>query len=140
MGRPTSLKHNGPEGQSGRRPKGLPKRTSTRSSISSAHLSDRSTRFRHQPSSSSLSNRKACPKTLLPTLTPRLRPRDQGSWEPCSPLFSDRRTQSRLEPFDRGCPFGRNPKTCGERQGKAHKSKPLYQGPYPAWNSTLQPP
>ena len=70
MGRPKSLKHNGPEGQSGRWPEGLPKRTSARSSTSSAHLSDRSTRFRHQPSPSSLSNRKAWPKTLLPTPTP----------------------------------------------------------------------
>ena len=43
MGRPKSLKHNGPEGQSGRRPEGLPKRTSTRSSTCSAHLSDRNT-------------------------------------------------------------------------------------------------
>ena len=29
-------------------------------------------------------------------------------------------------------PFGRNQKTCGERQGMAHRSKPMYQGPYPA--------
>ena len=44
MGRPKSLKHNGPEGQSGRRSEGLPKRTSARSSTSSAHLSNWSTR------------------------------------------------------------------------------------------------
>ena len=74
MGRPKSLKHNGPEGQSGRRPEGLPERTSARSSASSAHLSDRSTRFRHQPPPGGLSDRKAWPKTLLPTPTPRLRP------------------------------------------------------------------
>ena len=71
MGQPKSLKHNGPEGQSGRRLEGLPKRTSSHSSASSARLSDRSTRFRHQPSPSGLSNRKAWPKTRLPTPTPR---------------------------------------------------------------------
>ena len=78
MGWPKSLKHNGPEGQSGRRPEGLPKRTSARSSTSSAHLSDRSTRFRHQPSPDGLSDRKAWPKTLLPTPIPRIRPETRG--------------------------------------------------------------
>ena len=74
MGRPRSLKHNGPKGQSGRRPEDLPKRTSARSSTSLAHLSDRSTRFGHQPPLGGLSDRKSWPKMLLPTPTPRLRP------------------------------------------------------------------
>ena len=73
MNRPKSLKNNGPEGQPGRRPEGLPKRTSARSSTSSAHLSNWSTRFRHQPPPSGLSDQKAWPKMLLPTPTPRLR-------------------------------------------------------------------
>ena len=38
-----------------------------------------------------------------------------------------------------GAPFGRNQKTCGEMHGKVHKSKPLYQRPYPTRSSTLQP-
>jgi len=37
----------------------------------------------------------------------------------------------------RGTPFGRNQKTCRERQGMAHKSKSLYQGPYPTRSSAL---
>ena len=74
MGQPKSLKHNEPEGQSNRQPEGLPKRTSARSSTSLAHLSNRSTRFGHQPLSDGLSNQKAWPKMLLPTSTPRLRP------------------------------------------------------------------
>jgi len=49
MGRPKSLKQDGLEGQSGHRPKGLPKRTNACSTTSSAHLSDWSTRFGHQP-------------------------------------------------------------------------------------------
>ena len=73
MSRLKSLKHNGPEGQSDRRPEGLPKGTNTCSSTSSAHLSDRSTRFGRQPPPGGLSDRKAWPKTLLPTPTPRLR-------------------------------------------------------------------
>ena len=74
MGQPKSLKHNGPGGQSGRQPGGLPKRTSARSSTSSAHLSDRSTRFGNRPPPGGPSDRKAWPKTLLPTLTSCFRP------------------------------------------------------------------
>ena len=138
MDRPKSLKHNGPEGQSGHQPEGLPKRTSARSSTSSAHLSDRSTRFGHQPPPIGLSDRKAWPKMLLPPPTPRLRlgtcrdPTHRSS--PTGALRADWSHPTG------GAPFGRNQMTCEERQGKAHKSKPLYQGPYPTWNSTLQSP
>ena len=50
------------------------KRNNARSLTTSAHLSDRSARFGLQPPPDGLSDRKAWPKILLPTPTPRLRP------------------------------------------------------------------
>ena len=90
------------------------KRNSTRSSTTSAHLSNRTARFRLQPPPDGLSNRKAGPKCYF-----RLRPRvsDRGSQKPCSPLFSNWRDQDRLGPSDQECPLGRNHATNG-------KSKP----------------
>ena len=52
MGRPKSLKHNGPEGQSSRRLEGLP--NNMRSLI---NFFDRSIRFGHQPPPGGLSDR-----------------------------------------------------------------------------------
>ena len=74
MGQPKSLENNGPRGQSGRRPGGLPERANARSSTSSAHLFDRSARFGHRPPPGGPSDRKAWPKMLVPTPTLRLRP------------------------------------------------------------------
>ena len=51
-----------------------PKEQNARSSTSSAHLSDRSTRFGQQPPPGGLFDRKAWPKTMPPTPTPRFRP------------------------------------------------------------------
>ena len=102
MGRPKSLKHNGPEGQSGRRPEGLPKRTSARSSTSSAHLSDRSIRFWHQPPPCGVFDRKGLAQniasysdpasptgdpvgSLLTTLLRLARPGPTGAIQPGTP-------------------------------------------------------
>ena len=55
----------------------------------------------------------------------RLRPPrvpDQGSQKPYSPLFSNWRTQGRLEPSDRGRPLGRNQGTNRESKPRVHKS------------------
>ena len=77
MGRPKKSKNNGPGGQTGRRPEGPPKeRTPARQllrptspigalALGTSHLQ-------------AAFDRKAWPKTLLPTPTPRLRPGTRG--------------------------------------------------------------
>ena len=131
MGWPKKLKHSRPKGKPSRRPEVLPVRTGTCSSASSAHLSDRSTRFRHQPCPSSLSNRKAWPKMLLPALTPRLRPHDRGSREAYSSLFSDRRTKGRLEPSDRGLPVRKEPEDVRRKARHGSQVKTTVPGAIP---------
>ena len=66
-----------------------PKRNNAHSSATSAHLSDRSVRFDSSRLRTTSPIRRPGPKHYF-----RLRPRvsDLGSQEPCSPLFSDRRT------------------------------------------------
>ena len=54
--------------------RGSTERTNARSTTSSAHLSDRSARLGRRPPPGELSDRKAWPKTLLPTPIPCLRP------------------------------------------------------------------
>ena len=63
------------------------------------------------PPSDGLSDRKAWPKRYF-----RLRPASptRDAPNPCSPLFSDWRDQSRLGPTDRGRPLGKDQETDGE--------------------------
>ena len=70
-----------------------PKRNNAHSSAASAHLSDRSVRFGFSRHRTASPIGRPGPKHYF-----RLRPRDSDrrSQEPCSPLFSNRRTQSRL--------------------------------------------
>ena len=81
--------------------------------------SDQSARIEHQPPLGGLSDRKAWPKTLLPTPTSRFRPGTHS--KACVPLFSDWRSQGRLEPSDRGRPLGRDQ---GRTEKASHKVKP----------------
>ena len=74
MGRPERSKKQR-AGGTDRSPTGRStERTNARSTTSSAHLSDRSTRLGRRSPPGGLPDRKAWPKTLLPTPTPRLRP------------------------------------------------------------------
>ena len=84
MGRPKGLEQQveravqSPTGRSGRGGTTpacrLLRPTSPTGALTSAHLSDQSTRFGLQPPPDSLSDRKAWPKVLLSTPTPTLRP------------------------------------------------------------------
>ena len=93
------------------------------------------------------------PSTMTDVLSPRCG--SKGAAPAPQPLGSTRSEHS-LQPLDAlsdrkalpkallltpiPCPFigaRRNQKAYGERQGKAHKSKSLYQRPYPMRSSTL---
>ena len=83
-----------------------PKKSNTRSSATSAHLSDRSSRFGLQPPPDGLSDRKACPEPYF-----RLRPHVSPTRVCKNPARRSSPTgtnQSRLGPSDRGCPLGRD--------------------------------
>ena len=117
MGRPKSLENNGPGGQSDRRPGGLPERANTRSSTSSAHLSNRSTRFGHQLPPSGLSYQKAWPKMLLPTPTPRLRPGTRRK-----PAYRSSPTGAARADWSHSTGDARSEGTRGERRRQRTKS------------------
>ena len=61
----------------------------------------------------------------------RLQPCDRGSWEPCSPLFSDRRTQSRLERSDRGHPIWKEPEDVRRKARHGSQVKTTIPGTIP---------
>ena len=118
MGRPKKSKKQraGGTGQSPTRRS--TERTNARSTTSSAHLSDRSARLGHRPPPGGLSDRKAWPKTLLPTPTPRLRPKTRRK-----PAYRSSPTGTTStdwsHPTGGSCSEG----TGGERRKQCTKSK-----------------
>ena len=126
MGWPRSLKLNGPEGQSGHRPEGLPKRTSARSSTSSAHLFDRSTRFGHQPPPSGLSDRKGLAQNAASYFDPT-----SPIGDPVGSLLTALLRLARPGPTGAirpGTPARKGPGANGEGSAQSQTTIP---GPYP---------
>ena len=93
-------------------------RTNACSTTSSAHLSDRSARLGRRPPSGGLSDRKAWPKTLLPTLTPRLRPETRRK-----PAYRSSPTGTASTDWSHPTGDSRSEGTRGERKKQHTKSK-----------------
>ena len=139
MGRPKSLKIIGQKGILVTDRKVWPKKNNARSLTTSAHLSDRSARFELQLPSDGLSNRKAWPKVLLSTPTPRLQP---GFTET---LLTALLRLARLGPTGAvrpGTPARKEPGDKRRKQARVHKSNHGTRDHtlYTCRNSTLQPP
>ena len=117
MGRPEKSKKQRARGTD-RSPTGRStERTNARSTTSSAHLSDRSARFGHQPPPGGLSDRKAWPKTLLPTPTPRLR-----SGTRSKPAYRSSPTGAARADWSHPTGDARSEGTRGERRRQRTKS------------------
>ena len=118
MGRPKSLKNNGLEGQTDRRPKGLPKeRTPARqllqpTSPTGALASDASRLRVDSPIG------RPGPKTLLPTLTPHLRPETRRK-----PAYRSSPTGTASTDWSHPTGDSRSEGTRGERRKQRTKSK-----------------
>ena len=125
MGRPKNL-NNRPEGRCNHRSEGLPTRSSARF-LTPAHRYDQSFHFGLQPTSGRPLRPERLAKAPPLTLT---RVSDRGCSNPCSPLFSDWRDQSRLRPTDRGRPLGKGQETDGESKAR-HTSQNAIQGTVP---------
>ena len=126
MGRPKSLRNNGPGGQSGRRPGGLSKRTSARSSTSPAHLSDRNIRFGHQPPPGGLSDQKGLVQNAASYFDPA-----SPTGDPVGSLLTTLLRLARLGPtraIRPGTPARKGP--GANREGSA-QSQTTIPGPYP---------
>ena len=118
MGQPKSLKNNGPEGQTGRRPEGLPKeRTPARQLL------------RPTSSTGALASGTSClradypigrpgPKTLLRTPTPRLRPETRRK-----PAYRSSPTGTASTDWSHPTGDSRSEGTRGERRKQRTKSK-----------------
>ena len=94
------------------------KRTNARSTTSSAHLSDRSARLGRRPPPGGLSDRKAWPKTLLPTPTPRLRPETRRK-----PAYRSSPTGTASTDWSHPTGDSRSEGTRGKRRKQRTKSK-----------------
>ena len=118
MGRPEKSKKQR-AGGTDRSPTGRStERTNVCSTTSSAHLSDRSARLGRRPPPGGLSDRKAWPKTLLPTLTPRLRPETRRK-----PAYRSSPTGTVSTDWSHPTGDSRSEGTRGERRKQRIKSK-----------------
>ena len=93
-------------------------RTNARSTTSSAHLSDRSARLGRRPPPGRLSDRKAWPKTLLPTPTPRFRPETHRK-----PAYRSSPTGTASTDWSHSTRDSHSEGTRGERRKQRTKSK-----------------
>ena len=116
-----------------------PKKNNAHSLTTSAHLSDRSTRFGLQPHPDGLSDRKAWPKTLLPTPTPRLRP---GFAETLLTALLQLVQPEPTRAIRPGTSARKRPGDKRRKQVRAHKSNHDTRDHtlYTCTNNTLQPP
>ena len=118
MGRPEKSKKQRAGGTDRSPTRRSTEKTNARSTTSSAHLSDRSARLGRWPPPGGLPDRKAWPKTLLPTPTPRLRPETRRK-----PAYRSSPTGTASTDWSHPTGDSHSEGTRGERRKQRTKSK-----------------